>query len=106
MMDPPQHTRYRKLVSRRFTARVVKALEPRIRERAVYVLDATIAKSTCDFVVDVAADLPQLVIVDLLGIPAEDRSTAFDWMRRITAATIPSSHSPTTAQPGRRPGCS
>lgn len=89
MMDPPEHTRYRKLVSRGFTARVVKALEPRIRERAAQILDAAIAKGTCDFVVDVAAELPQLVIADLLGIPPEDRRAVFAWMSQMTGSDDP-----------------
>jgi cholest-4-en-3-one 26-monooxygenase len=68
-MDPPEHTRYRKLVNRGFTPRMINALEPRIREMAVRILDRAIAKGTCDFVVDVAAEFPVEVIAELLGMP-------------------------------------
>jgi cholest-4-en-3-one 26-monooxygenase len=78
-MDPPEHTRYRKLVNRGFTPRMINALEDRIRERAVRILDRAIAKGTCDFVVDVAAELPLEVIAELIGVPNEDRQKLFEW---------------------------
>nr|MDT0667414.1 hypothetical protein [Micromonospora sp. DSM 115978] len=52
-MDPPEHTRYRKLVSRGFTPRVINALEDRVRTMTVRILDQAIAKGSCDFVLDV-----------------------------------------------------
>ena len=78
-MDPPEHTAYRKLVNRGFTPRMINALEPRIREMAVRILDRAIAKGTCDFVVDVAAELPVEVIAELIGVPKEDRHKIFEW---------------------------
>ena len=78
-MDPPEHTRYRKLVNRGFTPRMIKALEPRIREMAVRILDRAIAKGSCDFVVDVAAVFPVDVIAELIGVPNEDRHKIFHW---------------------------
>lgn len=79
IMDPPEHTRYRKLVNRGFTPRTMKMLEPHVRELAVRILDQAIVKGTCDFVVDVAAELPLEVIAELLGVPREDRQKLFDW---------------------------
>jgi cholest-4-en-3-one 26-monooxygenase len=79
VMDPPEHTRYRKLVNRGFTPRMINALEARIRERAVRILDRAIAKGTCDFVVDVAAELPLEVIAELIGVPNDDRHKLFEW---------------------------
>ena len=64
-MDAPEHTRSRKLVSHGFTPRMINALEPRIREMAVRLVDRAVAKGTCDFVVDVAAILP----VDVIAAP-------------------------------------
>jgi cholest-4-en-3-one 26-monooxygenase len=78
-MDPPEHTRYRKLVNRGFTPRMINALEARIRERAVRILDRAVAKGTCDFVVDVAAELPLEVIAELIGVPNDDRHKLFEW---------------------------
>jgi cholest-4-en-3-one 26-monooxygenase len=79
IMDPPEHTRYRKLVNRGFTPRTTKILEPHVRELTVRILDQAIAKGTCDFVIDVAAELPLEVIAELLGVPREDRQKLFDW---------------------------
>ena len=64
-MDPPEHPRSRNLVSPGFTPRMINALEPRIRQMAVRLVDRAVAKGTCDFVVDVAAVLP----VDLSAAP-------------------------------------
>jgi cholest-4-en-3-one 26-monooxygenase len=89
MMDPPEHTRYRKLVSRGFTPRTVGALEARVRECVDQILDAAIPEGTCDFVTDVAARLPQQVIAELLGIPSEDRPKIADWMSRLTGSDDP-----------------
>ena len=88
-MDPPEHTRYRKLVNRGFTPRMINALEPRIRELAVRILDRAIAKRTCDFVADVAAELPVEVIAELIGVPKEDRHKIFEWTNRIVGAEDP-----------------
>jgi len=79
VMDPPEHTRYRRLVSGGFTPRTMKMLEPHVRELAVRILDQAIAKGRCDFVTDVAAELPLEVIAELLGVPREDRQKLFDW---------------------------
>src|SRR4029453_17737967 len=72
MMDPPDHTRYRKLVNRGFTPRMIGQLEPHIRELTNNILDETFAKDDCDFVVDVAAELPLEVIAELIGVPREE----------------------------------
>ena len=78
-MDPPEHTRYRKLVNHGFTPRMIKALESHIRELTVRIVSRAVAKGTCDFVVDVAAELPLEVIVELMGVPREDRHKIFEW---------------------------
>jgi cholest-4-en-3-one 26-monooxygenase len=88
-MDPPEHTRHRKLVNRGFTPRMINALEPHIREMTVRILDQAIAKGTCDFVVDVAAELPVEVIAELIGVPKEDRHKIFEWTNRIVGADDP-----------------
>jgi cholest-4-en-3-one 26-monooxygenase len=88
-MDPPQHTRYRKLVNKGFTPRMIGALEPHIRERAVAILDDAIAKGDADFVVDVAAELPLQAIAELIGVPFEDRHKLFDWSNRMIGSEDP-----------------
>jgi cholest-4-en-3-one 26-monooxygenase len=82
-MDPPQHNKFRRLVSQGFTPRMVGKLEKRIQESARAIVDNIAQKGECDFVRAVAAELPLLVIADLLGIPPEDRDKVFDWSNRL-----------------------
>ena len=82
-MDPPQHARYRRLVSQGFTPRMTAALEPHIREIADKIIDAVITRGECDFVTEIAAELPLQVIAELLGIPLEDRHKVFEWSNRL-----------------------
>ena len=68
-MDPPEHTRYRKLLTAQFTLRRMRALEPRIAEIASRLLDRMTPPA--DLVRDFALPLPSLVICELLGVPYE-----------------------------------
>jgi cholest-4-en-3-one 26-monooxygenase len=88
-MDPPNHTRYRKLVNRGFTPRMISALEVHVRDLTVGIVEAARAKGECDFVVDVAAELPLEVIAELLGVPREDRHKLFDWSNRMVGSEDP-----------------
>ena len=78
-MDPPLHTRYRKLVSRAFTPRHMAALEPRIRALASGFLDEFTGSGGFDFVADFGARLPVMVISALLGAPEEDEVQLREW---------------------------
>ena len=69
-MDAPEHTRYRKLVNRGFTPRQMRMIEPHIRELTNKILDDVIEAGECDFVVDVAAEVPLQVIAEMIGVPA------------------------------------
>ena len=89
MMDPPEHTRHRKLVNRGFTPRMIGMLEPHIRELTLEILDRAIAKRDTDFVVDVAAELPLEVIAELIGVPREDRHKIFEWSNRMIGSEDP-----------------
>jgi len=89
MMDPPDHTRYRKLVNRGFTPRMIGQLEPHIRELTNTILDEALGKDDCDFVVDIAAELPLEVIAELIGVPSEDRHKIFEWSNRMIGSEDP-----------------
>jgi cholest-4-en-3-one 26-monooxygenase len=90
MMDPPDHTRYRKLVNRGFTPRMIGQLEPHIRDLTDEVLDRAVAKGTeIDFVVDIAAELPLEVIAELIGVPSEERHKIFEWSNRMIGSEDP-----------------
>jgi cholest-4-en-3-one 26-monooxygenase len=82
-MDPPQHSKYRKLVSQGFTPRMTNALEPRIRKATVEILDQVAQRGSCDFVREISAELPLIVIAELIGIPIEDRHKVFEWSNRL-----------------------
>src|SRR5690606_17045993 len=82
-MDPPQHSKYRKLVSQGFTPRMTAALEPRIRKATIEILDRVAERGSCDFVREIAAELPLIVIAELIGIPLEDRHKVFEWSNRL-----------------------
>jgi len=88
-MDPPAHTRHRRLVNRGFTPRMIGMLEPHIREITVKILEEAIAKGEVDFVVDVAAELPLQVIAEMMGVPVEDRHKVFDWSNRMVGSEDP-----------------
>jgi cytochrome P450 len=80
-VDPPDHARYRRLVSREFTARSVAALEPRIVEVAESLLDRVTADGSDGFdLVDAyASQLPVAVIAELLGVPERWQADILDW---------------------------
>ena len=72
-MDPPLHTRYRRLVNKGFTPRMVNQLHERIHAATDTIIDSVIEQGSADFVTDIAAELPLVVIAELLGVPNEDR---------------------------------
>jgi cytochrome P450 len=72
MMDPPQHTAYRKLIRSEFTQPVSADRTPRMNALAKQIVDAVIEKGECDFVNDIAGEMPSYVIAELLGIPLDD----------------------------------
>ena len=78
-MDPPQHSRFRKLVRRTFTRRSVRQLEGRIRALCRGYLDPFVGSSGFDYVADFGARLPVMVISSLLGVPEEDQEQLRIW---------------------------
>ncbi|MEE2835228.1 MAG: cytochrome P450 [Myxococcota bacterium] len=82
-MDPPQHSKFRKLVSRGFTPRMVRLMETRIRDDIDEIMDRILPLGEIDFVREVAAELPLRVICRLVGIPDSDFQLIFDWTNRL-----------------------
>jgi cholest-4-en-3-one 26-monooxygenase len=72
-MDPPRHRHYRALVNKAFSPRMVHNLHGRIRAMVTRIINDVIEKGECDFVDDVAAQLPLEVICEMMGVPEEDR---------------------------------
>jgi len=81
--DPPQHSRLRRLVSRDFTPRRIRELEPRIREIAKELLDRVEAKGQFDLMADLANVLPVTVIAEMLGVPPELNAKFKRWSDTI-----------------------
>ncbi len=88
-MDPPLHTRYRRLVNKGFTPRMVRDLEERIHRTADRIIDAVCERGEADFVTEVSAELPLQVIAELLGVPQDDRHAMFNWSNRMVGNEDP-----------------
>ena len=88
-MDPPMHTRYRRLVNKGFTPRMIRDLEVQVVSATDAILDTVCEQGTADFVEQVSAELPLQVIADLMGVPQEDRHLVFDWSNRMIGADDP-----------------
>jgi cytochrome P450 len=86
MLDPPEHTAFRKLVSRGFTPRAVREVEPEVRAYVADQLDAFVAAGGGDIVVDLFKPLPSMVVAHCLGVPPEDRDRFDGWTDAIVAA--------------------
>ncbi|MFJ2112378.1 cytochrome P450 [Streptomyces sp. NPDC087850] len=78
-IDPPDHTRLRRLVSKAFTPRRVAVFAPRVQELTDRLIDAFAAKGEADLIHDFAFPLPIYAICDLLGVPPEDQDDFRDW---------------------------
>jgi cholest-4-en-3-one 26-monooxygenase len=76
-MDPPDHTRLRKLVNKGFTARMTAMLEDQARSWAVHIIERALELGECNFVDEVAYKLPMHMIADIVGIPEADREPLF-----------------------------
>jgi len=88
-MDPPLHTRYRRLVNKGFTPRMVRDLEESIHVAADSIIDEVIERGEADFVTEISAELPLQVIAELLGVPQEDRHRMFEWSNRMVGNEDP-----------------
>lgn len=91
MMDPPRHSKYRKLVSPDFVPRSVRPLQGRVEDLARRIVDAVVERGECDLVEDLAGEMPSFVIADLLGIPLADGRELYRLTEAVHAApdTVP-----------------
>ncbi|MET7692741.1 cytochrome P450 [Streptomyces sp. NPDC005483] len=82
-LEPPDHTRIRRLVSKAFTPRTVEQLRPYVTDLAGDLVDRLVAAGGGDLLTDVAEPLPVAVIAEMLGIPEEDRAPLRPWSADI-----------------------
>ena len=78
-LDPPEHTRLRKLLNKEFTPNMIQQMRPRIQRAVDALLDQAAGKSEMEFMTEFANPLPVTVIAEMLGIPAEDQRDFQIW---------------------------
>ncbi|MDR3546612.1 MAG: cytochrome P450 [Candidatus Limnocylindrales bacterium] len=83
-MEPPDHTRLRRLVSTAFTPRTVEGLRPRVTELVDGLVSAALERGAFDLLADLIEQLPVAVIAELLGIPPADRGQLRPWSADMT----------------------
>jgi cholest-4-en-3-one 26-monooxygenase len=89
-MDPPKHTRYRRLVATAFSPRMIRKLTQDIGRRAVLLADTVAAKGgEVEFVEEIAARLPLQIICEMVGVPAADEDRIFGWSNRMVGHQDP-----------------
>ncbi|MFE3002367.1 cytochrome P450 [Nocardia sp. NPDC059246] len=82
-MDPPKHTKIRRIISKGFSPRAIEGLRGALAERAAAIVRAARETGGGDFVEQVACELPLQAIAELLGVPQEDRRKLFDWSNQM-----------------------
>ncbi len=79
MMDDPLHHRIRRLVTPAVSPRALAAMEQELQVRAARIVDAIADRGACDFLTDVAVELPLQAVAALMGVPDEDRHDLMSW---------------------------
>ena len=88
-MDPPRHIKFRKILRSIFTVKAVDSYEERLRAHAQSIIANVVNKGKCEFVRDVAAELPLITILELAGIPLADRADFYAWTNTMIFADDP-----------------
>ncbi|WIY05917.1 cytochrome P450 [Amycolatopsis mongoliensis] len=86
-LNPPDHTRLRRLVAKAFTPRMVEQLTPRIEEITASLIDGV--RGEFDLMTSLAKPLPVEVIAELLGVPLDDRERFAEWSHALARALDP-----------------
>jgi cytochrome P450 len=79
MMDDPRHAQIRRLLTPSTGPRTLARIEEDLRHRAGDIVEAALSKGDCDFLVDVAAELPLQAVAQLAGVPQQDRHELMNW---------------------------
>ena len=83
-LDPPHHSRLRKLLNKEFTPNMIQRLRPRIQHVVDTLLDQALGKTEMEFMTEFANPLPVRVIAEMLGIPGEDQRDFQIWSDDLT----------------------
>lgn len=82
-MDPPRHGKFRRIARNAFTPKAVESYHATFKRYAKEIVDAVASKGQCEFITEVAAELPLMAILDLCGVPREDRAKFFTWTNQM-----------------------
>lgn len=88
-MDPPKHLKYRRIVRNAFTPVVVESYKPHLEDVTREIVGSVLSKGKCEFVEDIAAELPLIAICDILGVPTEHRKQFFTWSNTLIGSDDP-----------------
>jgi len=83
--DPPEHTRFRKILQPFFSPHTLKEMLPSLQRQAIDIVDAAVAKGECDVMADIAIPYPSQVFLTLFGLPVEDRDRLIAWKDSVIA---------------------
>lgn len=82
-MDPPHHGKFRRIARKAFSPNAVESYRDIFTLYAKEIVDAVASKGECEFITEVAAELPLMAILDLCGVPKEDRNKFFTWTNEM-----------------------
>lgn len=88
-IDPPKHTRYRRLVSQGFTPRVIRQLMDNIEQRAGRIVDRVCERGEAEFIEEIAGQLPLQIICEMIGVPEADWPSMFELSNRLVGFDDP-----------------
>ncbi|MBB3126786.1 cytochrome P450 PksS [Paenibacillus rhizosphaerae] len=87
-VDPPDHTRLRRLVSKAFTPRMIEDLRPRIQQIADELLDKVASRGRMELISEFAYPLPIIVISEMLGIPGHHQARFREWTHKLAESAL------------------
>lgn len=83
--DPPEHTRFRKILQPFFSPHTLKDMLPSLQEQAISIVEAAVAQKECDVMADIAIPYPSQVFLTLFGLPLQDRDRLIAWKDNVIA---------------------
>lgn len=88
-MDPPEHTKWRRVLGGYFTPRRAEQMDAKMREVATELIDVVAGTGECDFIVDFASKFPAALFMEILGLPAEEMDRFLAWTLKTTPGPNP-----------------
>lgn len=83
--NPPEHTRYRRVLGPMFAPRTIRGMDDQLRQRANALIDEFVSRGSCDYMADFAKKFPTEVFLTMFGMPLEDREKCMHWVHTINS---------------------